>query len=105
MRQLLEQTYTTVMSVAQNARVASTVAVTTVSSGTASSLDWIPDDIGKLGTIVGMALSFIVIYAWTITIKIKRKDNQLKKQDSILKDIQIERDQLELNARKEELNK
>jgi hypothetical protein len=36
--------------------------VATLGTGTATIVEWIPDGIGKLGTLVGIALSIVLIY-------------------------------------------
>lgn len=46
----------------ENTKVAATVATGTTASGVSSLLDIIPDDIGKLATLVGIALSMVLIY-------------------------------------------
>lgn len=42
-------------------KVGATVAAITTGTGAGSALDWIPDDIGKLATLVGIILSVILI--------------------------------------------
>lgn len=46
----------------QDTKTALTVATGTTGVGVSSWLDWIPDDIGKLATLVGIALSLVLIY-------------------------------------------
>jgi len=48
---------------AQNTKTGATVAAGTTATGLGTLLDWIPDDIGKLATLVGIVLSSILIYA------------------------------------------
>ncbi len=46
----------------ENTKIAATVATGTTASGLSSLLEIIPDDIGKLATVVGIALSLVLIY-------------------------------------------
>jgi len=48
--------------VAHSKNVAATVSGSTVGSGIATMLEWIPTDIGKLATLVGLVLSVVLIY-------------------------------------------
>lgn len=47
---------------AQNDKVAASVAAATASSGAATWFDWIPGDVGKVATVVGIVLSIVLIY-------------------------------------------
>lgn len=47
---------------AQNDKVATGVAAVTTSSGAATWFNWIPSDIGKVATVVGILLSLVLIY-------------------------------------------
>lgn len=47
---------------ASNPKIASTVAGSTVGTGLGTILELIPDDIGKLATVVGIILSSVLIY-------------------------------------------
>lgn len=47
---------------AQNDKVAATVAAVTTSSGAATWFQWIPSDIGKIATLAGILLSLVLIY-------------------------------------------
>ena len=47
---------------ANNPKVASGVSAITTTSGISTYLDWIPNDIGKLATLVGIALSIVLIF-------------------------------------------
>ena len=44
-------------------KAAAAVAVTTAGTSVSQVLEWIPDDIGKLGTLVGIVLSTVLIYS------------------------------------------
>lgn len=52
----------TIHEVLTNVKVAVTVAATTISTGLGMFLDLIPDDIGKLATLIGIVLSVVLIY-------------------------------------------
>lgn len=47
---------------AQNDKIAATVAAATTGSGTATMFEWIPADVGKLATVAGILLSIVLIY-------------------------------------------
>ena len=47
---------------AANPKIAAAVSLVTTSTGVSTWLSWIPDDIGKLATLVGIALSVVLIY-------------------------------------------
>jgi hypothetical protein len=51
-----------VTEIVQNPRIASAVASLTTGTGVGTILDLIPDDIGKLATLVGIVLSTVLIY-------------------------------------------
>ena len=51
-----------IQELAQDIKVALGVGTATTSTGTATVLDWIPNDIGKLASLVGIALSVVLIY-------------------------------------------
>lgn len=48
--------------VLQNPKAAHTIAVATVATGVSDMLDWIPDDVGKLATFLGVVLTTVVIF-------------------------------------------
>ncbi len=48
--------------IANNPKVASGVSAMTTGTGLGTILEWIPDDIGKLATLVGIILSCVLIY-------------------------------------------
>ena len=60
--------------VAQSPKVGTAVAAGTSTSGLGTFLDLIPNDIGKLATLVGIVLSMVLIYANILAIK-ERKLN------------------------------
>lgn len=47
---------------ASNPKIASGVSAMTTGTGVGTFLDWIPTDIGKLATLVGIVLSSVLIY-------------------------------------------
>jgi len=48
--------------VGHSVKVAASTSLATVTTGTATWLEWIPSDIGKLATLIGVILSSILIY-------------------------------------------
>lgn len=46
-----------------------TVSTMTAGTGLANWLDWIPDDIGKLATLIGIGLSVVLIRVHLLTVK------------------------------------
>lgn len=54
---------------AQNPKIGTTVAAATSTSGLGTFLDLIPNDIGKLATLLGIVLSIVLIYANILGIK------------------------------------
>lgn len=61
-----------------NPKVAAGVSAMTTSSGFATFLDWIPNDIGKLATLVGIVLSLVLIYTHLRKGRIEYKKTQLE---------------------------
>lgn len=55
-------------------KVGSSIAVATFSSGTATFLHWIPPEVGKLATLIGIFLSVVLIY-----VHLKRSDRESEK--------------------------
>lgn len=71
----------TVMDLASNAKVGIVTAASTTGSGIGTVLNWIPDDIGKLATLVGLIVSCIVGYAhWRLAQKTKTETELLRKE-------------------------
>ena len=58
-----------VIQLATDPKTAAAVATTTTGTGISTIFDLIPNDIGKLATIVGMALSAILIYSHLLSVK------------------------------------
>jgi hypothetical protein len=54
---------------AQNPKIASGVSALTTGTGVGTFLDWIPNDIGKLATLVGILLSVILIRVHLMSMK------------------------------------
>lgn len=59
---LKDQVTNAVLTLAQSPKTAGTISAATVASGTGTYLDLIPDDIGKLATLIGIILSIVLIY-------------------------------------------
>lgn len=55
--------------IVHNPKIAAGVSAMTTGTGAGTVLDWIPDDIGKLATLVGIILSVILIRVYTVTLK------------------------------------
>jgi len=58
----LNALYQQVSQTANDVKTASATSLATVSTGSATWLEWIPTDIGKLATLVGLILSSVLIY-------------------------------------------
>lgn len=74
---------------AQNPKVASAVSTVTTGTGIGTFLDLIPDDIGKLATLVGIVLSSVLIYTHWRKGRIEYQKTQLE--ILILKEKEAER--------------
>jgi hypothetical protein len=61
-----------IIQAASSPKLAATVSAATTSTGMATVLEWIPDDIGKLATLVGIVLSLLLIYSHSLTIRKSR---------------------------------
>ena len=70
--------------VLNNPKVAVTVASTTMGTGLGTILDLIPDDVGKLTTLVGGVLSVVIIYNVLTRLSIERKQAKLENQKTLL---------------------
>ena len=68
---------------AQSAKIAAATSATTAGSGMATWLEWIPSDIGKLATLIGLTLSIVLIY--THLKKYKREEEKHKLEIEILR--------------------
>lgn len=68
---------------AQSAKVAAATSATTAGSGMATWLEWIPSDIGKLATLIGLSLSVVLIY--THIKKYRREEEKHKLEIEILR--------------------
>jgi uncharacterized membrane protein YfcA len=78
-----------VQQLASDPRIASGVSAITTGTGLGTVLDWIPDDIGKLATLVGIILSIVLIYTHWRKGRIEYKKIQLEIR--ILKEREAER--------------
>lgn len=82
---------------ASNPKVASGVSAMTTGTGLGTLLDWIPNDIGKLATVVGIVLSMVLIYSHWRKGRIEYKKTQLE--ILILKEKETERIETALKRR------
>lgn len=83
---------------ASNPKVASMVSAATTGTGLGTFLEWIPNEIGKLATLVGIVLSLVLIYTHWRKGRIEYQKTQLE--IAILKEKEAER--LEAARRREE---
>ena len=62
------------MGMMTDARIAGPVATVTAATGAAEWLNWIPNDIGKLATLVGICLSVVLIgtHLWRAVLEYRR---------------------------------
>lgn len=62
-------------------KTAIVVSGATTASGVSTWLDWIPNDIGKLATVIGMFLSMILISYWAqkTYFEVRRSNIELRK--------------------------
>jgi len=75
-------------------------ATPTTSSGIATVLQWIPDDIGKLATLVGLVLSAVLIRYHVNKTRIDARDELARRQAEA---IQREKDEAQLEQMRLEL--
>lgn len=80
---------------ASSVKVAASASLATAGTGTATWLEWIPSDIGKLGTVIGVILSLILIYAH---VKKLQRDKELHAIEMAKKTLELE--MLEVEAKK-----
>ena len=62
-----------VSTMTQDPKIAAGVATTTMGSGIAKHLEWIPADIGEIATLLGIALSLVLIFTHWRQHKLKMK--------------------------------
>lgn len=79
--------------VVTNIKVAAAVSVSTTTCGLGQLLDIIPDNIGKLGSFIGVVLSVVLIYVHLRRMYIEQKKAKL---DIETKEIQLEKMKAEL---------
>ena len=77
--------------IAQNPKTGAVVSTMTTTTGLGTVLDWIPSDIGKLATLVGILLSLTLIYVHLSRIRMEKRREL----------VEIERDRLELAVLRE----
>jgi len=76
-----------VAEVSHNVKIAASTSLATVTTGTVTWLEWIPSDIGKLATLIGVILSSILIYAH---IKKLQRDKELHVIEMAKKTLELE---------------
>ena len=54
------------------------MATTGATTGTATFLDWIPADIGKLGTLISILLALVLIYTHLVKLKRAKVKDELE---------------------------
>lgn len=57
------------ISAIQSTKTAAGVSTITTGTGVGTMLDWIPNDIGKLATLVGIILSLLLIYVHILAVR------------------------------------
>lgn len=72
---------------ASSVKVAASTSIATAGTGAAAWLEWIPSDIGKLATLIGVILSSILIYAH---IKKLQRDKELHAVEMAKKTLELE---------------
>ena len=73
-----------IQELATNTKVAGVIASSTMGTGLGTILDLIPDDIGKLTTVVGGMLSIVIIFNILTKLSIERKQAKLESQKTAL---------------------
>lgn len=87
--------------VVSDQRIAHVVALGTTGTGMATFLDYIPSDIGKLATILGMVLTIILIANHAMKL---RSSLSAHKIDNRQKEIDLETAEIELDKLKKEVD-
>lgn len=72
-----------IQQIAQSGKIAAGTSAATTGSGFATWLEWIPSDIGKLATLIGISLSIVLIF--THVKKHKRDEEEHKKRMEYLR--------------------
>lgn len=72
-----------IQQISQSAKIAAATSGATAGTGALTWLEWIPSDIGKLATLIGLTLSIVLIY--THIKKYKREEEKHKLEMAILK--------------------
>lgn len=63
--------------IVESTKVATFVSATTTGAGVSTIFEWVPDDIGKLASLVGIILSVVLIYFHIRKIIIDEKVNKI----------------------------
>ena len=89
-------------SIVTDAKAASIVATGTISTGLGSVLDLIPNEIGKLATVVGILLSIVLIYTHSRKGPMVRESIRLQNENLDLEQV---RKKLEIKLLKSQIDK
>jgi len=90
-----------IIEIAQNPKTGHVVAGGTLTNGVGYVLGMIPDDIGKLGTLIGAVLSITLIYVHIGKFRADMRSRAISDEKS---KIEMERVRLEVASLKEKLN-
>lgn len=66
-----------------NPKIAATVSAITTGTGSGMMLNWIPDDIGKLSSLIGIILAIILIRVHWVTLKKSQLELEIMKRKEI----------------------
>lgn len=80
-----------------DAKTAVATATTTITTGAATSLEWIPQDIGKLATLLGAILTATLIISHSVKIYLEHKESrerQKREQESHEIEMKIKKEKL-----------
>ena len=78
----------------QDLKIASMVSASTTTLGFSLIFEWIPNDIGKLATLIGVCLSIVLMYVHLKKVRIESKKLE----------IQIKKEELERKLLEKKLN-
>lgn len=78
---LIQQLAKEIVDIASNPKVATGVVAGTTSTGVGTWLDWIPNDIGKLASLVGILLSLVLIAVHVTVFKKHRLELEMLKEE------------------------
>lgn len=87
-----------VQSVAHAHPVSASVALTTTGTGLVNILDLIPDEIGKLASLIGIVLSIVLIYFHIINTRKVMRERAID--ELVIRKVQLENEIMEMQIRK-----